>query len=186
MENNIPKAFLSDSTREELRNCVMCDIDVYEHQIHYAIEKSFKRLENDQQVTLYEMLICEPCAIKMNEKMSVHSRQMIIDLFNKNKIQEKRIALSQEKWEEKWDKTCMFTGNETLKAKEYNIIGHFVGGKVLPGNPPFVIGEEILTSLQENLSLETKEELDNFRDEFLGPEDPILRILLQDATFVIV
>ena len=43
----------------------------------------------------------------------------------------------------------------------------------------------MIEHIQENLSLETKEEMDNFGRQFLGP-DPSLKALLEDYQFVMV
>lgn len=186
MNKHTSKAFLSDATQEALRCCVMCDVDVIERHLPYAIEKSFKHTGDGEIITLFEMLICEQCAFKMNERMSVHSRQTIAEMFAQYKVQEKISAMANENWQDFWHQQCVFTGQATSNMSEYNIIGHFYEGEPVLNTSPFVIGSEALAMMQENLSAETKEELDNFRDQYLGPDDPVLRALLKESTFVLV
>jgi hypothetical protein len=182
----LPDVFLSDTHRAPMRHCKVCNVDVYETNAPYVIEKAIKILDNQQIVTLFELCICEKCAYAMNERLSSHSKKTIQQYYIDQKISEKRTALYAENWFEKWDKKCIFTDENIQHSKEFNIVGHFFKGEILPGNPPFVIGETAIQWMQENLSAATKEELNRFRDAYLGPDDPVLKALLKDSALILV
>ncbi|MBW7867445.1 MAG: hypothetical protein H3C31_03860 [Brumimicrobium sp.] len=184
MSNIIPKPFYSDVDGETFHHCKVCGESLYNGQ-PYSIEKAFKRIDEHQEVTIFEIAICTPCAEKQAAKMSKHSRAYMEQVMTEKGMMEKRTALWENNWEENWNKRCLLTNNEIKLNDEYHIIGNFVNGEVIPNAAPFVIGQELMEEIQENLSLETKEEMDRFGEQFLGP-DPALRALLKDYQFVLV
>lgn len=187
MSNQIPKEFFSDETGEAFTHCVMCNIDLTQSNVPYAIEKAMKRLDDGRVVTLFEMAICMNCGQQMHEKLSTSSRKVMEEYFLEIELPQKRMAVvNDETWEDTWKDKCLVTGKSIDSAKEFNLIGNFLNGSMIEQLPPLAINGEVLEVIQEKLSPETREELDDFRDTYLGPSDPQLRALLSETQLIFI
>lgn len=183
---DIPTELKSDETGQPFSHCILCDEELLSGKVPYAVEKALKRMEDGQIITLFELAICMPCGQAMHSRMSKSSRKVMEDYFSQIGLMEKRMALAAEDWENEWSSTCVITGKSTDQLHEFHIIGNFLGNQPLEGIPPIVLSSQILEKVQEDLSPETREELDNFRDTFLGPSDPQLRALLAETPAILV
>lgn len=181
---NTPADFNSDETNEPFKACLICSEDLLNSGVPYSIEKAKKVLEDGDEVTLYEMAICMPCAEQMNKRVSAHSKQVMEAFFEEIGLMEHRQNMSIGDDPEAWKARCMLSAKPKSEIKEYNIVAQMVNGRMMFGMPPMLIDLKVMEPLQEKLSPETKEEFDNFRDEFLSPSDPELRALLADTNFV--
>lgn len=181
---NTPSDFNSDETNEPFLNCLLCNDDLLHSNVPYTVEKAKKVLDSGDELTLYEMAICMPCAEQMNKRVSAHSRQVMEDFFEEIKLSELRQNMPKSDDPNAWKTRCMISGKPKSEISDYNIVAQMVNGRMLYGMPPFLIDLSVMEPLQEKLSPETKEEFDNFRDEFLNPSDPELRALLADTKFV--
>jgi len=184
-EDSIPHSFHSDSDEKPFTMCKVCSKDLTKGDVPYSIEKAFKKTEEGEDLTLFELAICVPCAEKQSKKMSAASRAFIQETMMTQTFFERRSSNWENNWKDTWNKKCIFSDREVQNNEEYHIVGHFVGDRVIQGQTPFVLGPEILEYIQEHLSPETKEELDNFGNQFLGP-DPRIAALLEDYQFVMV
>ena len=185
LDLSIPDNFFSDSEEKPFTHCKVCEVDLTKVNIPYSIEKAFKRTPQGEDLTLFEIAICMNCAEKQSKKMSVASRSFIEKTTATKTFFKNRNKIWENGWRNHWNNKCIFTNNEIKNNEEYHIVGHFIGNKVMPRQAPFVIGEELIQYIQENLSLETKEEMDDFGQNFLGP-DPRIAALLKDYQFVMV
>jgi len=181
----IPKDFYSDSNDQPFKSCRVCECDLSDGKTPYSIEKAFKRVDEDKDITLFEIAICIQCAEKQSQKMSKESREYMMRVMEENRFMQKRMHLWESDWEESWKNHCLFSKEEVKLNDEYHIVGHFVGNKLINNLPPFVMGQSFIEEIQENLSAETKEEMDNFGQQFLGP-DPSIEALLRDYQFVMI
>ena len=181
---NTPPDFNSDETNEPFKVCLICSEDLLHSGVPYSIEKAKKVLETGDEVTLYEMAICMPCAEQMNKRVSDHSRKVMEEFFEEIGLMELRQNLPKSDNPGAWKERCMLSGKPKADIKEYNIVAQMVNGRMMFGMPPMLIDLSVMEPLQEKLSPETKEEFDNFRDEFLAPSDPELRALLAETNFV--
>lgn len=185
MNLDIPNDFNSDSDDTPFTMCKVCDRDLHTGDVPYSIEKAYKRVDEGTDVTLFEVAICMPCAEKQSEKMSVESKAYMMKMMGGVTFFEKRQKMWDTEWRKDWKSSCLFSDEEIKLNDEYHIVGQFLGGKLLPQMTPFVIGQSYIEEIQENLSVETKEEMDRFGEQFLGP-DPALRALMKDHQFVMV
>jgi len=183
-DSSIPNDFHSDSDEQPFSACKVCSAAL-NNDTTYVIEKAYKRLPDGEDVTLFELAICITCAEKQANKMSAESRKTIERLMGSQEFFEKRQERWFNNWRSDWTDRCIFSDDEIKANDEYHIVGHFKGKEILPHQTPFVIGQKMLERMQEELSFETKEELDNFGRQFLGP-DPRLKLLLEDYQFVMV
>lgn len=184
MSDKMPQDFYSDTDDQPFLNCKVCEEELNGSGIPYTIEKAYKRTPEGEDVTLFEVAICISCAEKQSRKMSQESRDYLAGIMGNQDFFEKRQDLW-DHWEEDWKSQCLFSGEEVKENDEYHIVGHFQDGKLLPHQAPFLIGQDMIEEIQENLSPETKEEMDRFGDQFLGP-DPTIKALMEDSQFVLV
>jgi len=185
MSLKIPNDFHSDTDEQPFVNCKVCDRDLTNEKVPYSVEKAFKRTPEGEDVTLFEIAICLPCAEEQAQKMSQESQQYLAKMMGNQEIMEKRGKRWDTDWRKNWKEACLFTDAPIQQNDEYHIVGQFKGGKLMQYQTPFVIGQEFIEKVQENLSVETKEEMDDFGDQFLGP-DPRIKALMEDYQFVMV
>jgi hypothetical protein len=182
--NEPPIDFNSDATNEPFHSCLICSEDLQNSGVPYTIEKAKKVLDGGEEVTLYELAICMPCMEQMSKRVSAHSRKVMDEFFQTLDMDKIREELLLSENPEEWKSKCAFSGKSKSEINEYNIVAQMVNGKLIYGIPPMLIDLKVLEPLQEKLSAETREEFNNFRDEFLAPDDPQLRALLEDSKFI--
>lgn len=185
MNNNVPKDFYSDSDEKPFKQCKVCEHDLSDGETLYSIEKAYKKTVEGEDLTLFELAICIPCAEEQAQKMSKDSYRFIEKTMMTDRFFKRRHELWKNGWKDNWNKECIFSGKPLLNNEEYHVVGHFQGSKVVNGQPPFVIGSEMIAYIQDHLSPETKDEMDDFGGQFLGP-DPKIAALLEDYQFVMV
>lgn len=183
---NIPKDFYSDVDNQPFVTCKVCASVINEGREPYIIEKAYKKTSDGEDLTLFELAMCIDCAQKQSEKMSAESRSFIQNTMMNEAIMQKRAALFESDWQNTWNAKCLYSSDEIVVNEEYHIVGHFLGENILPGQPPFVMGQKLINYLQDNISVETKEEWDNFGRTYLGPSDPKLKALLEDYQYTLV
>ena len=72
-----------------------------------------------------------------------------------------------------WLSTCFFEGSEINEMKEYQVVGQFKGNKLIMNTPPIIIGEKAMSEMAKLLSDKTTDEMNGFRDKYLGPSPEI-------------
>lgn len=179
-----PIEFNSDANEEPFEHCLICNDSLLQSGVPYSVEKAKKVLASGDEVTLYEMAVCMHCSEQMNKRVSAHSRQVMDDFFKSIDMERMQEELSAADDPSDWKTQCMISGKPKSEITEYNIVAQMRNGKMLNGMPPMLIDLNVMEPLQDLLSAETKEEFDNFRDQFLSPDDPELRALLADTKFV--
>jgi hypothetical protein len=179
-----PTDFLSDANEEPFKQCLICEEDLLHSGVPYVVEKAKKVLASGDEVTMYEMAMCINCAEQMNKRVSPHSRQVMDDFYKELELQSLREESFISEDPNDWKNQCFLSGKSKTKIQEYSITAQMMNGKMLNRMPPMLIDLQIFEPLQDLLSPETKEEFDNFRDEFLNPDDPELRAILADSKFV--
>jgi hypothetical protein len=159
----IPKEFHSDLDQKPFCNCTFCGTNLLEGEKTYMVEKSIKvNLNNGAKNTAFEYAICMACQQRKMEAMSVESVQNIQNYMMENFVMEE--------WEEQTNSNqdpfakCLVTGTPVEELDEYNIVGQFVGNKMVEGQFPILISPSIGEEIQELLSQQTKDEFDDFMD----------------------
>lgn len=157
----IPNEFYSDSNKAPFHKCTFCGTDLLEGGTSYMIEKSIKKNPNNLSIhTVFEYAICMSCNLKKMQAMSEESIQNI------KAYMEEHFVL--ENWESNIAKNkdyfskCVATGTSVEDLEEYNIVGQFVGDKMIAGQFPILISPVIGEEIQELLSQKTKDEFDDF------------------------
>ncbi|PLX11751.1 MAG: hypothetical protein C0598_07375 [Marinilabiliales bacterium] len=68
-----------------------------------------------------------------------------------------------------WMSKCFFTEKSINDMKEYQIVGQFRGNKLLINQHPMIIGDEIIDDMANILSDKTIDEMNGFKEQYLGP-----------------
>ncbi len=160
---DIPEDFHSDLDKKSFCDCTFCGKDLLQGEVSYMIEKSFKvNPNNEKRNTVFEYAICMDCNMRKMEAMSEESVQNIQDYMKENFVLEE--------WEDQSQKRkdpfaeCLVTGTPVEELDEYNIVGQFIGDKMVSGQFPILISPSIGEDIQELLSQQTKDEFDDFMD----------------------
>jgi len=170
---DIPESFYSDGDGKPFETCLKCGKNLLEGDVTYVVEKAMKNTNDFKfSSTVYEFAICTECHTEMQNKMSKESVENL-KVYYQNKISEigkESVAIDLRTFDIKqWLSKCFFTDKSVQQMKEYQIVAQFKGKKMLLNMPPMVIGEEIMEEMAGVLSQKTKDEMDGFREEFLGP-----------------
>lgn len=157
----IPQEFHADSDRAPFEKCVFCSTDLLNGGTSYMIEKSFKKNPNNNtKHTVFEYAICMACNIKKMQAMSEESIQNIKAYMDEHFVMNSLGSKKSSK--EDYFSKCIVTGKPIEELDEYNIVGQFVGDKMIAGQFPILISPSIGEEIQELLSQQTKDEFDDF------------------------
>ncbi|MBC8320227.1 MAG: hypothetical protein H8E34_05865 [Bacteroidetes bacterium] len=178
---DIPQRFFSDVTDEPFENCNICGKYLLANDVSYVVEKALKNYEgHDFSSTIYEFAICNDCHVKMQKSMSEESIHNLQGYYNKMISEKSRepIAIDILNFDmDSWLSRCFFSGGEINKMKEYQIVAQFKGSKLVMNTPPIIIGEYTMKQMAELLSDKTTDEMNGFRDKFLGPSPELEELI---------
>lgn len=177
----IPDQFYSDSEGKPFENCLVCNKYLLVRGTSYVIEKALKTYKGyDFYSTVYEFAICSDCHLKMQELMSEESKLNLQKYYSETihrKMKEPIFINPNDFNLEEWLSKCFFTGNTIKEMKEYQVVAQFNGDKMVLNMPPMVIGEAALNEMSVLLSEKTIDEMNGFRDKFLGPPPDIEELI---------
>jgi hypothetical protein len=177
----IPKQFYSDSEGKPFENCLVCNKYLLKEGTSYVVEKALKTYKDyDFYSTVYEYAICLDCHTKMQEKMSEESKINLQSYYSKTittKSSEPILISSNNFDLNDWLSKCFFKGSLVKEMKEYQVVAQFNGSKMVLNMPPLVIGESALNEMSALLSQKTIDEMNGFRDKFLGPPPDIEELI---------
>ncbi len=167
----IPEILYSDLTGKPMTNCVSCDRNLLNSSEPYIIEKAFRHYsEYGINNTIFEYIMCMPCAQNVHESMSVESRKKIEEYFAHIDLPRR----SQELWEEfgndfdSWVKKCLVNGSDINQQDEYQLCAQCVGDKVVFSLLPYMLSFDASDEIASLLSAKTLEEYDRFIDDNFG------------------
>ncbi len=177
----IPERFYSDVTDKPFESCHICDKSLLENDEPYVIEKAMRNYEgHDFSSTIYEFAICHDCHSKMQKSMSPESLQSLQKYYSDIMLAKgsQPIMIDMNNFDmNTWLSKCFFKGDEINAMKEYQIVGQFKGSKLVMNTPPIIIGEGAMKQMAELLSEKTTDEMNGFRDKFLGPSPEIEELI---------
>lgn len=161
--------FNNELTESPFTNCCVCEVNFHDSEIKYLVEKSFKRVSENVQYSIYEYAICWNCAQSFQEKISHESNQAIQNYFLEqlNNRPPRFFSEDQDPIEVCLSQ-CMIKGTNTSELTEYTMCGVFRNGQFSLEAMPYVLSAEVLEELAEQLSASTKDEMDDFRETYLG------------------
>ncbi len=177
----IPKRFYSDVSDQPFTNCNICDKYLHENDEPYVVEKAMRNYEgHDFSSTIYEFAICQKCHTNMQKSMSEDSLQSLQKYYGDMMVKKgnQPIMLDMTNFDmDNWLSKCFFEGDEITKMNEYQVVAQFKGSKLIMNTPPIIIGENAMKQMAELLSEKTTDEMNGFRDKFLGPSPEIEELI---------
>lgn len=174
---DIPKRFFSDVTDEPFKTCNVCGTELLTNEVPYVIEKAVKNYSGHNfSSTIYELAICLKCHTKMQQSMSKESIAKIqnyhAEVMSSKGNQPIMIDMTNFSLDD-WLSKCFFKGGDISEMKEYQVVGQFKGDKMIMNTPPLIIGDEAMAEMAGLLSDKTTDEMNGFREKFLGPAPEI-------------
>lgn len=178
---DIPERFYSDAEGKPFEYCQMCQKFLLTDDTSYVVEKAIKNYKGyNFGSTVFEFAVCLDCHKKVQQGMSEESllnlhryyqgimaekahQPIVIDIHNFN-IDE-------------WLSKCFFKGDVINDMSEYQVVAQFKGDKMLMSMPPMIIGERAMEEMAELLSDKTIDEMNGFREKFLGPSPEIEELI---------
>lgn len=178
---DIPERFYSDAEGKPFEHCQMCNKFLLTEGTAYVVEKAIKNYKGyDFGSTIFEFAVCLDCHTKVQQSMSEESlanlhryyqgimaekgnQPIVIDIRNFNL--------------DDWLSKCFFKGDTISGMNEYQIVAQFSGDKMLMHMPPMIIGEKAMEEMAGLLSDKTIDEMNGFREKFLGPSPEIEELI---------
>ncbi|MBT3173961.1 MAG: hypothetical protein HN336_03875 [Lentimicrobiaceae bacterium] len=178
---DIPKRFYSDITDQPFENCNICNINLLDNEEPYVVEKAMRNYEGHTfSSTIYEFAICQKCHTKMQQTMSPESLQSLHNYHNEvmSSKGSQPIMIDMNSFNlDNWLSTCFFYGEEIKNMNEYQLVAQFKGNKMILNTPPIIIGENAMKKMAGLLSEKTTDEMNGFREKYLGPSPEIEELI---------
>jgi len=186
---DIPDRFYSDEDGKPFTHCKICGKYLLDEGTTYFIEKAIKNYDGyDFHTTIFEYAVCVDCHNTIQGTMSKESVQNLQQYYTKI-MQEKGnqpIVIDINHFDlDAWLSKCFFTGDPVNEMKEYQLVAQFNGEKMVMNTPPMIVGEAAMQQMAALLSEKTTDEMNGFRDQFLGP-DPELEELIYGKKLLLI
>ncbi len=165
IQHPIPQELYPFESDEPFKECKLCGSDLLEPGMSYVIERNIRTKTND---VIFEHAICMPCMDQIGAKMSEESKKNLQE-YMFSKMDPFEYLIQRRSKEMLFDlKHCKFSGEPVDEMDEYQMVALCNGPHLNPQMPPYVLSTEITEEMQELLSAETKEELDDFIENNFG------------------
>ncbi len=186
---DIPSVFFSDKDNAPFQRCQVCDVSLLESGREYFVEKAFRTYPDfSARDTVFEYAICLQCYAKIQDQISresIHRIQNYLSQWVQATLRPGNPTYSSPDDPEAGLSTCAIKGTPIHALREYQIVGFFRGGAIVPGIQPYAIGGDVIDEMTELLSAKTRDEIDGFTDRYFGLP-PELRNLFLDNPLVII
>ncbi len=165
-QTDIPQILYSENTGEPIKRCVKCERNLMKDTF-YIIEKAFRQdLKTKKLEGIFEYALCDECHEKMGKSFSKESLERIKMYFDLYVDMQKRDKELYEKNEtihfEDWIAECIISKKPISELAEFQIAAWCFNDKVIYGGLPMAISFKAADEIQEVLSQQTKDELDDF------------------------
>jgi len=184
---SIPPIFFSDLTGKAMETCVTCNKNLLHSKEPYIIEKAFRHYpEYDINNTIFEYIMCIPCAQKMNASMSKDSMEKIQDYFSTIDMvgRGKYMYETYGKDFNAWINNCIVKHVERGGLEEYQICAQCVGDQIVFNVFPYMISHEASSEITDLLSSETLGEYNRFVDDYFGLPPAFKKALKESPVLV--
>ncbi|MBX2846327.1 MAG: hypothetical protein KTR13_08945 [Saprospiraceae bacterium] len=182
---DIPTVFFSESEEQPFHTCTFCQKELIKSESHYFVEKAFRNYpEQGIADIIFEYAICIHCHQKMHESLSIPSRKAINAYFL-DKKRPHEVADEYRYDAAQYLQRCVISGSEVDQLQEYQIIGEFQGDQILLSEMPILLSGAVMEEVQELLSPQTKEELDDFMDTITGLPPDLKELFKRDKVLII-
>jgi cytochrome c553 len=180
-KTDIPERFYSDAEGKPFEYCQVCGKYLLSEGTAYVVEKALKNYKGYEfSSTIYEFAVCIDCHKKVQEGMSEESLANLQRYYQSIMMEkgQQPIMIDVNNFNiDQWLSKCFFKGDEIKELSEYQIVAQFSGDKMILNMPPMVIGEKAMEEMSELLSDKTIDEMNGFREKFLGPSPEIEELI---------
>lgn len=173
----IPGLFFDTATGKPFQSCQVCEKTLPDTNENYIIEKVFrKNIANGKIESQFEYAICFDCAMKLTQSYSKKSKENLqrffTDTIEESLRQQQHVNLQSVRDIQEHLSRCSITGKPVTELDEYQIVGQFTGSYLNPQMTPFMMGAGSMDEVQDLLSAETLDEIDDFTGKYLtGPPE---------------
>jgi hypothetical protein len=180
----IPPEFHSLASGQPFQTCLTCEKKLLQGGVNYLVEKAVRHYPQTRaQDVILEYALCLTCAGQLREELSQESKARIEAFFTERvdlvARREALLSLPEPLRLENWLSHCLITGTPRSACTEYQIYAQCSGPDLLYTYMPYFICQEAMEEMQELISPQTRQILDDFMDTHFGLP-PELRALLQD------
>jgi hypothetical protein len=173
----IPERFYSDTDGKPFEHCMVCGKYLLDDGTPYVVEKAMKNYKSHEfYSTIFEYAVCLDCHADIQKGMSEESIQNLqkyyMSILARKGNQPIMINMNDFKLDN-WLSKCFFTGDAIEEMEEYQLVAQFNGSKMLMNMPPMLIGESAIEEMSHLLSDKTIDEMNGFRQKYLGPDPQI-------------
>ncbi len=163
----IDKVFYPFDSKEPFKSCTMCQTQ-FEEDTDFLIEKAVKG--ND---VIFELAMCLPCAENMRKQLSEDSLKNIEKYMSSVDFEGRaqHFVETQSDKIQDYISTCLVSGKEIDPNEEHQIYALCTGSQMIYSAMPYAMRGAVMEEIQELLSPETRQELDDFMDQYLIPDD---------------
>lgn len=156
-------------------SCSFCNKDFKENEVYY-VEKAFKHhLNFKSSDVILEYALCNKCMLEIRANLSIESKERIDNYFESNLKQEYLQSGTQ----------CCIYGDSIYDEKEFQVVAVAKNGSLIEGGRLLILGAKAMDEIQELLSAQTKEELNNFFDSIIDMPPELRKMLKQGDYFVL-
>ena len=184
----IPKLFKSDLTGDTFKHCVSCECDLHDKPEGYLIEKAIKPYFGFKSFsTIFEYAMCLPCMEKMKNELSESAKTNVQNYFMRHMNFDPKITTGNEHEDpdiSEWVDECMVYGTKVEELGECQIMAHCVGDNILYQQLPYMISSQVSDDILALLSQKSKDELENFKNNFPGGTPEFMELLEKKTVFV--
>jgi hypothetical protein len=185
----IPEAFQSFATGKPFEHCICCEAYLLEDGTGYIIEKGIVQyLDAQVKDVAFEYAMCLPCVEKMRQRLSKDSLARMEAYFQERVDfagRRNNLTQSGNRNVHDWLQHCLVSQTSMPETREYQIFAQCDGPDMLFGDAPYMLAGEVMAELQELLSPETKDVLDDFIDQHFGLP-PAWKELVKDRSLFII
>lgn len=184
---DIPGIFHSDLTGKPIEKCVNCDKNMIESNEPYIIEKAFRYYrEFEVTNTIFEYIMCVPCAMEMHASMSEISRQKIQEHMKNIDMHGRSFEMKKNHGNDfnAWIDECIVLKTPRQNLEEYQICAQCIGNKLIFDVLPYMMSHEASDEITSLLSAETLEEYNRFVDDNFGLPPEFKKALKDSPVFV--
>jgi hypothetical protein len=175
--SKIPEMLFSSETSKPFENCMMCNQFLLKAGTGYMIEKAVRQIADmNVREVIFEYAMCHQCAAKMNETLSVESRERIgrylIERTDPVLRRFKLLTTDQPLEIVPWIENCAVKDTPISRSKEYQIVAECNGENLVFNFFPIALSVEALDEMSMLLSPKSRGEIDDFIGKyFTGPPE---------------
>jgi len=178
-DHSIPAVLFNEDSKAPHRECRICQKNLMDGEL-YAIQKVFKNYPDQEAQALFDFALCKNCMEQARAELSKESR-LRIDQFMMEGLE--NLEASGEEASDRWEQhRCTLSGTYLQESNEFQMMAVCQGESLV--DSPVCLSAEMLETIQELLSPESREELNRFSENNFG-WPPELKKALVDGDIVL-